>query len=226
MSHFESLDSAKAWCIAKKRVVYKLHGGWFINRTPGEFINRGLFVKFEGLGSCGPGKLTEKGKFPKVLRGGRKRSFGPREQRSPKSLLHHPKPRFAPCKMGVLGGAKDFSETFAPWGSKRPLAPSPKHFWEFPFFGQCPRPAASQLKIFSVEILQRERERGKFNTRFLAARQFISPNLVTRIAATSNRKSLATAIATQKKNHCDSESTCETAISLRFLREKLATSKL
>ena len=48
--------------------------------------------------------------------------------------------------------------------------------------------------------------------------------LVTRIAATSNRKSLATAIATQK-NHCDSENTCKTAISLRFLREKLATSK-
>ena len=50
-------------------------------------------------------------------------------------------------------------------------------------------------------------------------------SLVTRIAATSNRKSLATAIATQK-NHCDSENTCKTAISLRFLREKLATSKL
>ena len=49
--------------------------------------------------------------------------------------------------------------------------------------------------------------------------------LVTRIAATSNRKSLATAIATQK-NHCDSENTSNTAISLRFLREKLATSKL
>ena len=37
-----------------------------------------------------------------------------------------------------------------------------------------------------------------------AHRQFTT--LVTRIAATSNRKSLATAIATQK-NHCDSEST-------------------
>ena len=46
--------------------------------------------------------------------------------------------------------------------------------------------------------------------------------LVTRIAATSNRKSLATATATQK-NHCDSENTCNTAISLRFLRETLAT---
>ena len=50
-------------------------------------------------------------------------------------------------------------------------------------------------------------------------------NLVTRIAATSNRKSLATAIATQK-NHSDSENTSNIAISLRVLREKLATSKL
>ena len=49
--------------------------------------------------------------------------------------------------------------------------------------------------------------------------------LVTRIAATSNHKSLATAIATQR-NHCDSESACKTAISLGFLQEKLATSKL
>ena len=72
----------------------------------------------QGLGSCGPGNLTEKGKFPKVLRGGCKRSFGPREQRSPKSLLHHPKPHFAPVQNGVLGGAKDFSETFAPWLQK------------------------------------------------------------------------------------------------------------
>ena len=30
---------------SKKWVVYKLHAGWFINRTAGEFINRGLFVK-------------------------------------------------------------------------------------------------------------------------------------------------------------------------------------
>ena len=37
-------------------------------------------------------------------------------------------------------------------------------------------------------------------------------SLAARIAATSNRKSLATAIATQK-NHCDPENTCKTAIS-------------
>ena len=26
---------------SKKGVVYKLHAGWFINRTPGEFVNWG-----------------------------------------------------------------------------------------------------------------------------------------------------------------------------------------
>ena len=37
---------------SKKGVVYKLHAGWFINRTPGEFINWGLFIKLKGL-LCG-----------------------------------------------------------------------------------------------------------------------------------------------------------------------------
>ena len=32
---------------SKKGVVYKLHAGWFINRTPGEFINRGLFINLK-----------------------------------------------------------------------------------------------------------------------------------------------------------------------------------
>ena len=31
---------------------YKLHTGWFINRTPGEFINWGICIKFKGL-LCG-----------------------------------------------------------------------------------------------------------------------------------------------------------------------------
>ena len=43
---------------SKKGVVYKLHAGWFINRTPGEFINRGHFIKFKGF-LCG--NPTEKG---------------------------------------------------------------------------------------------------------------------------------------------------------------------
>ena len=43
----------------KKGVVYKLHAGRFINRTPREFINRGLFVKFKGL-LCGDPTEQEK----------------------------------------------------------------------------------------------------------------------------------------------------------------------
>ena len=31
---------------SEKGVVYKVHSGWFINRTPGEFINPGLSIKF------------------------------------------------------------------------------------------------------------------------------------------------------------------------------------
>ena len=34
---------------SKKGVVYKLHARWFINRTPGDFGNWGLFNKFRGL---------------------------------------------------------------------------------------------------------------------------------------------------------------------------------
>ena len=37
---------------SKNGVVYKLHAGWFINRTQGEFINSGLFTTFKGL-LCG-----------------------------------------------------------------------------------------------------------------------------------------------------------------------------
>ena len=36
----------------KKGVVYKQQAGWFINRTPGEFINWGLFIELKGL-LCG-----------------------------------------------------------------------------------------------------------------------------------------------------------------------------
>ena len=37
---------------SRKGVVYKLHAGWFISRTPEEFINSGPFVRFKGL-LCG-----------------------------------------------------------------------------------------------------------------------------------------------------------------------------
>ena len=53
---------------SKKRVVYKLHTGRFINRTPGEFINRGLLIKFKGL-LCG--NPTERAKSLKYQISGR-----------------------------------------------------------------------------------------------------------------------------------------------------------
>ena len=43
------LDGAKNLMHSKNEVVYKLHAGWFINRTPLQFINPGLFIKFKGL---------------------------------------------------------------------------------------------------------------------------------------------------------------------------------
>ena len=91
------------------------------------------------LGSCGPGKLTEKGKFPKVLRGGCKRSFGPREQRSPKSLLHHPKLLLHRCKMG-FGWCKRLFGDLCSLGPKDLLHPPLSTFGNFLFSVNFPGP--------------------------------------------------------------------------------------
>ena len=91
------------------------------------------------LGSYGPGKLTEKGKFPKVLRGGCKRSFGPREQRSPKSLLHHPKLLLHRCKMG-FGWCKRLFGDLCSLGPKDLLHPRLSTFGNFPFSVNFPGP--------------------------------------------------------------------------------------
>ena len=92
-----------------------------------------------GLGSCGPGKLTEKGKVPKVLRGGCKRSFGPREQRSPKSLLHHPKLLLHRCKMGLHRCKRLFGDLCS-LGPKDLLHPPLSTFGTFPFSVSFPGP--------------------------------------------------------------------------------------
>ena len=115
----------------------------FAQRGPFNLMKRPLFLKLpRGLGSCGPGKLTEKGKFPKILREGAKGILDQLgAQSSPKSLLHHPRLLLHRCKKMGLHRCKRLC---APRWSKRPLAPSPKHFWEFSLFGQFPRPAASQ----------------------------------------------------------------------------------
>ena len=92
-----------------------------------------------GLGSYGPGKLTEKGKFPKVLRGGCKRSFGPREQRSPKSLLYHPKLLLHRCKMG-FGWCKRLFGDLCSLGPQDLLHPPLSTFGNFPFSVNFPGP--------------------------------------------------------------------------------------
>ena len=97
------------------------------------------FPSAPDLGSRGPGKLTEKGKLPKVLRGGCKRSFGPREQRSPKSLLHHPKLLLHRCKMG-FGWCKRLFGDLCSLGPKDLLHPPLSTFGSFPFSVNFPGP--------------------------------------------------------------------------------------
>ena len=66
---------------------------------------------------CDPGCLLqgpETSKVPKVVRRGCKRCFGPGEQRSPKSLLHHPNPVLHLCN-SLLHQCK---RTLALWAQK------------------------------------------------------------------------------------------------------------
>ena len=91
-------------------------------------------------GSCGPGKMTEKGKFSKVLRGGSAKGLLDRGSTKPLAPVQ---PHFALVQKQLWVVQKTFRRPLLP-GSKRPIAPSPKHFWEFSLFGQFPRPTASQ----------------------------------------------------------------------------------
>ena len=92
------------------------------------------------LGSCGPGKLTEKGEFPKVLRGGCKRSFGPREQRSPKGLLHRCNPILHRCKSSFGGWCKRPFGDLCSLGPKDLLHPPLSTFGNSPFSVNFPGP--------------------------------------------------------------------------------------
>ena len=65
--------------------------------------------------------------------------------------LAPPKTAFAPVQNGVAPVQEAFRRPLPP-ASKRPFAPSPKHFWgEFSLFGRFPRPAASQPKMAQQE---------------------------------------------------------------------------
>ena len=90
------------------------------------------------FGGHGPGKLPVKGKSPKVVRGGCKSSFGRREQRSPKSLLHHQKP-FSVQEAYCALGPED-------------LHPLLTTFGDFPFSGNFPGPWLPKSNYFSNPI--------------------------------------------------------------------------
>ena len=70
-----------------------------------------------------------------MLRGGCKRSFGPREQRSPKSLLHHPNPISHRCKSS-FGWCKRLFGDLCSLGPDPPLST----FGNFPFSVNFPGP--------------------------------------------------------------------------------------
>ena len=100
---------------------------------------RGKERKRGGLGSCRPGKLPKSEKFPKVVRRGCKRSFGPRVQ---EASCTGAKWSCSGAKEG-LGGAKDSWETFAPWAQKSQkdlVHPPLTTFGDFPFLGNFPGP--------------------------------------------------------------------------------------
>ena len=86
-----------------------------------------------GSQSESSGREPENGKFPKVVRRGCERYFEPREQKSPKSLLHHPHPVLH-RRIPIYTGAQHSSLS----GLKRPFARSPNHFWEFVISGPLP----------------------------------------------------------------------------------------
>ena len=87
-----------------------------------------------------PGRGVEIGKSPKVIRRWCRRSFGPMAQRSPKSLLHHVQPCFAPVQPQVA----PVQETFRSLGSNDLLHPLLTTFGDFPFFDPSPRRSGLQ----------------------------------------------------------------------------------
>ena len=105
------------------------------------------------FGSCRPGKLPEKW-FPKLVRRGCKRSFGPREQ---EASCTGAKWGCTGAKEG-LGGAKDSWETFAPWAhqsQKNLFHPPLTTFGDFPFLGNFPGPQHPKTKDETMSIIIR-----------------------------------------------------------------------
>ena len=92
-----------------------------------------------GLGCCGPGKLPEKRKLPKVVRRGCKTSLGPREQEA-LALVQN---GVAPVQKRVWVVQKTLGRPLlaGPEGSQKDLLHPPlTTFGDFPFLGNFPGP--------------------------------------------------------------------------------------
>ena len=83
-------------------------------------------------------------KVPKVDRTGCKRSLGPREQRSPKSLLHHLNPVLHRCNFFSCTSARGLCSL----GPKGLLPPLLTTLGTFEVSGPCSRHSGSQGKVW------------------------------------------------------------------------------
>ena len=103
------------------------------------------------IGKLRAWEIDRKGKFPKVLRGRCKRFFGPREQRSPKSLLRQPKLLLHRCEMGLHRCKRLFGDLCS-LGPKNLLHPPLSTFGNFPFrsISQAPSFQIQERKTTSL----------------------------------------------------------------------------
>ena len=109
------------------------------------------------LGSRRPGKLPEKGKSPKVRRGC-KRSLGPTEQKSPKSLVHCRKPPFAPVRR-CNPMSHQCKRLSAGW-VQNTCHPLLSTFGDFPLSGNFPGPWLPKPKLCLVYDTPKLRSKG------------------------------------------------------------------
>ena len=75
------------------------------------------------FGCCGSGKWPDSGTSATVVRRGRKSSFGTREQKSQKGVLHRQNLVLRRCNQHFTG-----AKGVRPDCAQRPFAPSPNHF--------------------------------------------------------------------------------------------------
>ena len=78
----------------------------------------GGYRTFPRIGKLRAWEIDRNGKIPKSAQGRVQKVFWTQGAKVSKKSFAPPKTAFAPVQNGVLGGAKDFLETFAPWVQK------------------------------------------------------------------------------------------------------------